>query len=78
VPRTSNPRSTDIDKLLLEIEEFLEATWMPASTLGRLVNSNSSVVKRLRAGGDAHTSTVVLIRKFIKENKKMRVTKWRR
>lgn len=57
-------------KLLIEIESFLARHEMAASTFGLYAVRNSSLVPRLRKGGDVTTNTADQIRAFIRDTDK--------
>ena len=49
-----------------EVEEFLERTNVPATTLGKLALGNTAFVSRLRSGAETKTSTMETVREWIK------------
>ncbi len=55
------------DKLLSEIESFLDRTGMAHTTFGLRAVNDAKLVGHLRAGGDVRTRTADRILKFIRE-----------
>ena len=58
---------TEPQRLLAEIRAFCRQTGMAESTFGMYAVHNGALVKRLAAGGDLKTATIVRVRKFIAE-----------
>ena len=54
------------EELLAEIEAFLARTGMGPTQFGKLIDNNTNVVKRLRAGKSITTDTADKIRDFIR------------
>lgn len=57
------------ERLLKEIEEFIEKHGIPASTFGREAINDTALVGRMRAGGDVQLKTADRIRKHMKDYK---------
>jgi hypothetical protein len=60
---------TERDKLLSEIESFLELRGMPDSTFGRMAVNDGKFVPRIRSGGDINTRTLARVRAFMEQQK---------
>lgn len=57
------------EKLLAEIEAYLERTGLEAWRLGDEAVGDHTLVKRLRAGRDVNTGTADAVRAFMAENR---------
>jgi hypothetical protein len=60
--------STTREKLLAEVEAYLEATGWTDADLGLRAMNNSAFVFRLRGGRNFRIDTVDRIRKFMRDN----------
>ena len=63
---------TEAQKLLTEIEAFLEETGIGPTYLGKASVNNSDLVENLRKGGDCLTGTVQKVREFMKKQRASR------
>lgn len=58
------------DKLLSEVNDFLNETGMGPSYFGKAASGNSELVKRLRDGRSIRLDTADRVRAFMKEKRK--------
>jgi hypothetical protein len=59
---------TERQKLLADIEAFIEKAGLAASKFGVLTMNDPAFVGRLRSGGDVRTETAAKVRTFIREH----------
>ncbi len=60
------PSMDPLPQLLQEIEAFLQARKMPATTFGILAVNDGKLVSRLRAGANITRNTVLRVTEFLK------------
>jgi hypothetical protein len=68
---------TERQKLLADIEAFIEKAGLAASKFGVLTMNDPAFVGRLRSGGDVRTETAAKIRAFIRDHQKLEAPKRR-